>query len=233
MFNRASWLAGLALIGASLAHGAMRVDRNVVTFEPGAPDRADVEVQNPDAEPLFAEVEVFEVQHPGAENEARVKVTDPAEVRFLVTPSKFVVPPGARKVLRLVNLGGNGDHERVYRINLRPVPAPMEAKASGIRLLVAYQLLVIVAPAEPKPDLVVTRTDNSLVAVNRGNVNTLMSAGLQCVTASALQKPDADTCTALETHRVYPGNTWTLELPSDGPVEFTLSQGAEHDRHRY
>jgi P pilus assembly chaperone PapD len=232
MFIRASWLACLVL-GAAFAHGAMRVDRNVVTFEPGSPGRADVEVQNPDAEPLYAEVEVFEVQKPGADDEVRVKVTDPAQVHFLVTPSKFVVAPGARKVLRLVNLGSHGDVERVYRINVRPVPAPVEAKASGIRLLVAYQLLVIVSPAVPKPNLVVSRSGNTLIAENRGNVNALMSAGVQCETADALQNPDPSICTALETHRVYPGNTWTLTLPGDGPVEFTVSHGAEHHRNRY
>jgi len=222
---------GVLLPGA--AGAVMAVDRSIFHFEPGGPPRADVQIINPDDEPMYVEVEVLEVVFPGTIDEQRLPVADPRAVDFLVTPNRLVVPPKSRRIVRLVNLGGHGEQERVLRINLKPVPAPMQATTSGVRVLVAHQLLVVVMPEEPRSEIVANRDGNHLLLENRGNVNVLLRSGRACATAADLDVPHSDACSAIEARRLYPGNSWDLDLARTGPVEFVLMQADESRRQRY
>ena len=49
---------------------------------------------------------------------------------------------------------------------------------------------------------------------NPGNANYLLTDGEQCDPANP------DVCQFLEDRRVYPGNSWELELPYDGPFSY-------------
>lgn len=225
-------LLAAALVPAS-ASAAMAVDRSIFHFEPGAAPRADVQVINPDDEPMYVQVEVLDVVFPGTLDEQHLPVDDPRAVDFLVTPNRFVVPPGSRKVVRLVNLGGHGDKERVLRVNLKPVPAPMEATSSGVRVLVAHQLLVVVMPNQPQPEIVAERDGQRLHLENRGNMNVLLRGGRSCASAEDLDSGHGDACTAIEARRLYPGNTWSLDLAYSGPVEFVMMRADESSRQRF
>lgn len=231
-------LVGLVLCLAALmpmaAGAAMGVDRSIVHFEPEGSPRADVQVINPDDEPLYVQVEVLEVVYPGTLDEQRLPVADPRTVDFLVTPNRFVVPPKSRKIVRLVNLGGHGEQERVLRVNLKPIPAPMEAATSGIRVLVAHQLLVVVMPERPNRDIVASREGNRLVLENRGNVNVLLRSGRDCASEADIQAGDGKTaCVSIPARRLYPGNSWDVDLAYGGPVEFVLVQADDSRRQRF
>lgn len=229
-------MVGLALFVPAAASAVMGVDRSIVHFEPDGPPRADVQVINPDDEPLYVQVEVLEVVYPGTLDEQRLPVTDPRAVDFLVTPNKFIVPPKSRKIVRLVNLGGHGDRERVLRVNLRPIPPPMEAETSGIRVLVAHQLLVVVMPGQPTRDnIVASREGGHLMLENRGNTNVLLRSGRACASESDLQaEPAAEaSCSPIPSRRLYPGNRWDVDVSYDGPVEFVLVQADESRRQRF
>lgn len=215
-------LTAAALLLASLpALAAMSVDRAILAFKPGDPNRQDVTVFNPDDEPLYVKVEVLEVINPGTPDEKREPVTDPEKIQLLATPNKLMVEPGGRKVVRLVNLAKSRDTEAVYRVNLTPVAGKVIAtgdtsNAVALKILVGYQLLVLVSPDKPQEGLQVVRKGTRATLRNTGNTNILFFGGYQC--PDALSAPEQ--CTPLPDLRLYPGNTRELELPFDRPFDY-------------
>lgn len=223
-------LPALIISGQTLA--GMSLDRNIIHFIPGEPGRADVSVQNKGDEPLYVDTEILEVLHPGTDAESRATVSPGPDLPLLVSPGKMVVQPGRSKLLRVVNLAGHGEKERVFRINVKPVAPPANAKRSGIRLFVGYQLLVFLAPAAAEPDLVASRSDGRLVFENRGNMNFLLHSGRQCppdVESAAI----GERCATFQGSRLYPGNRWAVEIPWATPVEFTVTSGETNTRRQF
>lgn len=205
------------------AWATMIVNTSIVIFEPGKPNRQDVEIYNPDKEPLYVQVEVLQVMNPGSENEQRKRVFNPKESGFLVTPNKLVIAPGARKTVRLVNLQPLGDRERIFRVNLKPVVGEVEAEQTGIKIIVGYQLLVMMQPQQPDLLVLSERKGKSLVLKNVGNTNVMYRLGKQC-----LDENKESTCTEISGKRLYPGQTWKLDLPLDQAVEFMTQVGSEN-----
>jgi P pilus assembly chaperone PapD len=161
-----------------------------------------------------------------------VPVGGSLDVPLLVSPNKLVIPSGQRRLLRIVNMAGFTDRERVFRVTAKPVPPPAVAERSGIRVLVGYQLLVLVAPQRPESDLRSHREGRTLVFDNRGNVNVMLHSGLQCPPGID-PEPDPDACTSFTGTRLYPGNTWSIELAYDTPVQFTVTEGERNARRTF
>ena len=194
----------------------MLLNRAIVIFKPGQVPREDVTILNQDEENLYVSVTILEVHNPGTDREERIKVTDPGQARMVVTPNKLIVPPLGRKPVRLVNLAP-GDEETIYRVNVTPVLAPLEdPTTSVVRVVVAYQLLVIVQPRLPVENLQVTRDGRQLVFNNLGNTNFLISEGVQCDT-------DGGGCEELPVKRIYAGNQFEVALNYDTPVSYKLT----------
>jgi P pilus assembly chaperone PapD len=222
------------MMTASLpAAATIQVGKNIIHFLPGEQPRIDVPVRNPDDETRYIEVEVLEVRNPGTDAETRTPVIDARRVDFLVTPNRFILPPGGKQIVRFVNTGGHGEEERIFRVNLKPVPPPAEATRTAIRVVVAYQVLAIIEPAERASDLAVERIGNSLTVANLGNTNALFRNGVQCMSEEDLRDLPEGRCRSLQARRVHPGNTWTLDLPYNAPVEFIVSEAGRARRQRY
>lgn len=194
----------------------MFVDRSIVVFEPGAAPRQDLKVSNTDPEDVYVQIEVLKVENPGSDNETRTVIKDPKALKLLATPNKLVIPPNGQKLVRIVNLEQNNQEERIYRINVTPIVAPLEEEESQLRIVVAYQVLAIIQPDNPKSDLTINREGSKLTLSNTGNTNILLSDGKQC---NPLEK---NICEDLTSHRLYAGNMWELELPFDGPLSYSL-----------
>jgi P pilus assembly chaperone PapD len=212
-------LLALFLPGTSvtaLAEGGMLLNRTIVVFLPGQAPREDVMILNQEEENLYVSIDIMEVRDPGTEQEVREKVTDPGQAKFVVTPNKLIIPPLGRKPVRLVNLAP-GNLERIFRVNVTPVLPPLEdVTTSVVRVVVAYQLLVIVQPLQPIEDLQVTRNGRQLLFENRGNTNFLLSEGTQC-------DSDGANCDELPTKRIYASNTFEVPLKYDTPVSYKLT----------
>lgn len=194
----------------------MYVDRSIVIFESGGSQREDVKVSNTGDEVIYIQVEVFNVLNPGTPEEERVKVTNPKELKLIATPNKMVIPAGGQKLVRIVNLETNNKTERIYRINVTPIVAPLSEETSKLRIIVAYQILTIIQPNSPQAELLATRSGNVVRFENRGSSNILLSEGSQC-------KPHASTaCEDLPSRRLYAGNTWELPLPYDAPLAYSV-----------
>lgn len=215
----------LSFITLPAAQASMSVSKAIVHFEPGKSTREDVMINNSDSKPLYVKVEIIEIANAGLANEKRSIVKNPKAARFLVTPNKLVVPPGGRKAVRLVNLAPGAKEERVFRVNLTPVVADEEAEQTSVKVLVAYQLLVLIQPAQPESKLVAERKANKLIVRNTGNSNALLRAGLLCSNPD-----DQKTCTDLPTKRLYAGNVWELDLEKPGTVSYIKATGLENER---
>ncbi|RMA81363.1 fimbrial biogenesis chaperone [Umboniibacter marinipuniceus] len=200
----------LALLVSSAASANMFVDRSIVEFVAGQAPQQDIRVSNRGNDQMYVQVEVLDVLQPGTNEETREAVTNLADMTLLATPKQFVLPPQGERAVRLVALAEPGEVDQVYRVNVTPILPPLaDTEASVVRVVVAYQLLVLVLPENPREDLVVTRDGNVLKFENRGNSYVLLADGQQCIT---------ENCSNLPTTRLYAGNSWEVELESSDVV---------------
>jgi P pilus assembly chaperone PapD len=222
----AVFVCALFNVGAA---ASMVLSNVIVHFEPGAPARQDIDIQNSGEEPLYVEIKPHQVFDAGSPNEHRELIRDPRSAGLLVTPNRLVIAPGARKRLRVVNLKPNDTSERVYRIAVTPVVGELNANQSGLKVLIGYEVLVLAQPQTPQPELFAQRIGQSLHFENRGNTNVLLREGHQC-------EQDAqplDQCEPLASKRLYPGNRWQVALPYDRPAQFQLGIGTQHQTRVY
>jgi len=229
MKRTSTLLLGAVVLLLSLPGSAsMELNNVIFHFEPGGAAREDLEIFNPGDSPLYIEIEPKLVLSPGEPVEDRTPIVNPKQAGLLVTPNRLVIPPGATKVVRMVRLG-DSPKERVYRVGAKPVIAGIEGEANGLKIMVGYEILAIVYPINPEPMVEATRVGQKMRLVNTGNTNVLLREGFQC----ANPKQKEEDCEPLPGKRLYPGNSWELELPYDQPVTFYQSIGTRHSIETY
>jgi hypothetical protein len=106
------------------------------------------------------------------------------------------------------------------------VVGPVQSEDSGLKIVVGYDVLVLVRPAQPLAHVTASRAGRKLTFSNSGNVSVEVVDGRQCEAANAQ-------CTQLPGKRLYPGASWTVDLPSDRPVQYTLKSPGRTDRSTY
>lgn len=214
------WLvAGLTLFTMpTAASAAMAVNKVILDFLPGKPRRSDVEVHNTGKERMYVVVEPAEIQAPGLSQQKRVKIRDPQKLGLLVTPSRLILEPGQRKVVRFAALAANAATDRIFRVTIRPVVGKVIARTTAIKIVVGYDLLVIIRPQRPKPNLIGQRNGRTITFRNTGNTNALLFNGRQCDKAGK-------NCKTLPVKRMYATAVWTLRLTRDTPAEYYIQVG--------
>lgn len=198
----------------------------IVELAPGKQMSDDVEVLNDSPERAFVAVEPREIVNPGSATQSSRQDPDPEKLGILVSPARMILEPGQRKLVRFADLAPPADRERVYRVTVKPVTGPIQSDASGLKVLLGYDVLVLVRPAQLHPDVLGLRSGRSLTFNNRGNVSVEVVDGRQC-------PADHSACTPLPGKRIYPGGTWRVELQSDQPAEYTLKSPGRADRRTY
>lgn len=198
------------------AMAQMAVDKVVVEFPADGQPRNDIEVQNTSEETLYIQVKPAEILNPGAPNEQRVEVNDPAERGLLVSPNRLALEPGQRQLIRFALLSRPAEKDRIYRVTVSPVVGDVVAEQTALKILVGYDILAIAHPPSPEADLKASRNGGSLSIANAGNTNALLFNGRQC-------KASGDDCVELPGHRLYAGTSWDVDLPYDTPVEFHVT----------
>ena len=202
------------------------VNRSIVIFDTPAQLREDVELLNTDTiRNMFVDIEAFSVTSPGQDDEMLVSMRGVSVPDLVATPQKAILGPSTTQLIRFMNLDRDGEQEKVYRVNVTPVSRPVEfvlheieegAAASKIQIVIAYQVLVIIPPANPELKVDYQREGTSATFANTGNTNYLLNDGKQC---DPLQ---LENCVDLGTYRIYPGNHKRLELPFDGPFSYKV-----------
>jgi hypothetical protein len=220
--RRARRIAGLALFSGLALAGPCRfavadmsLSQVIVDLGPDQPPRDDIEVANTGPERLYVVVEPAEIMSPGQPGEHREQRHDPEQLGLLATPNRLVLEPGQRKLVRIAALAPRGERDRIYRVVIKPVVGELAAQQSALRILVGYDVLVIVRPKKPVDGVTGSRSGRTLTIHNAGNTNAEIFEGRQCDEAGK-------NCAELPAKRLYAGASWEQILPRDAPVSYTV-----------
>ncbi len=181
---------------------------------------SDVKINSTASNPVAVQIFPTRVIAPGQEHEAVIALNDLDQPGLQISPRRFVLQQGVEQTLRFVALGAAGDQDRVYRVLVKP-----DAPANGPETdaLVAYNLLVLVRPANPVVELEAARDSDELVLRNTGNTNALIQDGYQCL--------NEDQCLKLPSRRIYAGAQTRVHLPyAMAPANYLLV-GPDGSRH--
>ena len=196
------------LLNSQSSIAGMSVNKAVIDFSENKHKLTDLLVSNTGDEILYVKVEIFEIVNPGMQNEQRVLQKTPENMNIVVTPNKMAIPAGSKKMLRFMNLKPAEKKDRIYRVHIAPVAGEFIAEQSGVKVLFAYDVLVIARPIQPIAHLTINRVGKRVTIHNSGNTNILLYSGKQC------QQEQQD-CHDLPAKRMYAGASWELDLPLD------------------
>lgn len=215
------------LFTASPARAEFLISNAILEFTPGGPMQQDIElISHTPKDSDYILTEIGMIMQPGGDREERLVAKDPADAGLLVTPDRTILPGGSRKLLRFVLLDPPGPAERIYRVAVKPTIRGVENESRlGLKVLVGYEVLVIVRPSHPRPAFTATRKGDTLHVTNNGNTNILFQNGQQCAGATD--------CLTVPVLRSYPGQSTTLSLPRNAPVTFSIWDGAASTQQTY
>ena len=214
----ATIVAAVAGLGAQPAAANLVLSQVVVDLTPAGPPRADVEAWNTGAERMYVVAEPASIVDPGTPAERRVASADPAESGLLVTPQKMILEPGERKLIRIAAVAPRAARDRVYRVTVKPVAGEVSAAASALKVLVGYDMLVIVRPATMTGEVSARRDGGTLVLTNAGTTSVEMYDGQQCGAGGG-------DCRTLPSRRLYAGASWSQPVDPARPVAYKVKTG--------
>lgn len=212
----------MALTLCQTAQADLILDRSFVEFLPSDLPRKDLMLRNSGATPLYVDIEVSRIDSPGTDAEQRKSDTDPRKTGLLVSPSRMKLDPGASRKLRLTLLKRALLKDEVFRVKISPSADAFDEQAiTQLRVLIAYDALVIARPPNADPRLRVERNGRELTFNNRGNTSVLFYNGQQC-------DQQQNNCKSIPGLRVYAGTDVTIQLPyPDSPVRFLRSSNEQ------
>ena len=218
----------LAAAIAAPAAADMVLSDVIVDLQAPGEMRHDVDVRNDGDETLYVQVDVQRVPDPAVDASGRVPETDPRTAGLLASPRRLAVPPGERKRVRLVARKVPTDDDLVYRVGF--VPKENEAQteeAMAFKVLIGYEVLVLVRPPDAEPELVVQRDGRKLHVENRGRSSTLVRKLEYC------ESLPSGACEELPGNRLYAGEVWDVELPGEGAVRMHQTYRTENSVQAY
>ena len=212
-----AWLAlpGLFILAPSAARAGIAVSQMVIDLKAGQSRAADVEISNDSPERSYVSIEPRAIVGPGTPAEQGATSPDPEKLGLLISPNRMILEPGQRRRLRIAALGPPGAAERVYRVTVKPVAGEVSGSDSGLKLLVGYDLLVLVRPDHVRPGITASRSGGSLVITNGGNSSVELTEGKQC-------EEGGKACRPLPGKRLYAGASWSQPLGRAGPAEYRV-----------
>lgn len=191
----------------------------------------DVDVVNNANHRIFLKLTVAQMLNPEAAEPRRFELNDPRTAPILVSPTQMMLLPGERKRLRVILRKVPEQKDDIYRLAVKPFVGEVDIddnaneKASALKVLLGYDLLLLARPVNAFANLQVTRTQSTLVFENKGNTNVLLRRLTQCNAAN-------EDCAELQPNRIYAGERYQVELPKKGdasayPVQVWHSQGLD------
>ena len=214
----AALLLAAGLARPTAARAGLVLSQLVVEIAPEN-RRADIELWNDGADRNFVEVNPREMIAPGTAVQSSRTDPDPDKLGLLVSPQRLVLEPGQRRLLRIASIAF-GERERVYRVTVKPVVGQLSSTTSGLKLLVGYDVLVLVRPVQPKPHVTGIRSGNELKLVNDGNVSVELVDGRACDSS-------ARKCTDLPVGRLYAGAERTVPAGGAPSIRYNLKFGSK------
>lgn len=202
------------MIWMAMADATISVSPIIINYTHG--QRVEhVTVTNAGQHKAYVVVMPKRVENPGTVRQKEVIIHNPQNSGILVVPNQLIIPPGQKQDVQITMTKPAGKVDRIFRVLFKPEIAglektavPKNQKQIGIRLLVAYDTLVIQRPMQAKPKIHWARKGDELIMTNRGNTNVFINSVLLC-------NRHGKECHQGESKRLYAGNRWTLKLPYD------------------
>lgn len=199
------------------AQGNLSIDKLWVEFGGRGGGRSDVVIRNDSKDRYYITVTTAEIVNPGTDKEERVVRADPEQAGLLVTPNRLILEPGVMRAVRIVSLNEGLTQDRIYRVLITPEVArtAVDEAAEGerglrIKMVAAYDVLVVARPADAKPDLQVARAPDKITLRNAGTTNLLLSEMRICPAAAS--DGEAEGCRESPSVRLYANQTVTVDL---------------------
>ena len=209
-----SWAVLAAVIPLMPASAELSVSQLIVEVQSSA-TTTDIEIANNSSERSYIAVEPREILAPGSASERPFVSPDPAALGLIASPARMVLEPRQRRTIRLAAISSELQRERVYRVTVKPVAGDVSSDESGLKLLVGYDLLVLVRPTKPVLALVAKSDEHGLTLTNNGNASVELSDGKQCDKSGAA-------CNPLPSKRLYAGASWTQAIPTGAVGEYRV-----------
>ncbi len=198
------------------ADAQLLIDRLWIDLTPDGPGREDILLGNESTERYYVTLTASEVIDPGTENERRMEIADPEALGLLISPTRVILDPGVTRAVRIVSIANPPAKDRVYRVSIVPqvtdvdAPPPVAGETGvQIRLLMAYDVLVVARPADATATVAKTPKDGGYVLRNSGNTSVLLTDGQVCPAGRTAN------CTKLADARLHAGGE--MHIDSDIP----------------
>lgn len=224
MRTRCAFAMVALMLGAGIggpitaARAEIALSQLVVELTPGNHSRADIEIWNSDPDRAYVSVEPREVVNAGTPSELRRESPDPEKIGLLVSPARLILEPAQRRLLRIATIAPPSDRERVYRVTVKPVVGGLSASASGLKVLIGYDVLVLVRPKEINPHVTGSRQGDILTLINDGNVSVELVGGKRCSSSGS-------DCSHLPGARLYAGAERKIDVKAGGQIQYKLRIG--------
>lgn len=217
MWLRATTFAALlgALAIAAPANAGLTLSPLILDLSGEQSARGDVELFNNGTERLYVVVEPAAIADAGLATEKRVTNPDPEMLGLLATPNRVVLEPGARKFVRISMLKSPAESDRIFRVVVKPVVGAASGEATGLKVIVGYEMLVIQRPNSPHAALTAERQGDHITITNSGNTNAEIFRGKACPATGA-------PCEDLQSHRLYAGASVDVPLKAGYRAEYAL-----------
>ena len=211
--------AASLLVPMSPASAELVLSQLGVELQPGKTSRQDIEILNGGPEVAYVAVEPREILTPGAAVESARVDPDPEGLGLLVSPARMILEAGRRKLVRVAALATQ-DRERVYRITVKPVAGKLPAAEAALKILIGYDVLVLVRPTDPRPQVTGVRSKNALTLRNIGNASVELVQGKKC-------DASGKTCDPLPGGRLYAGGEKAIAIDSSQRASYMLKIGSK------
>jgi len=205
----------IAMVATAPAQAELVLSQLIIELQPGANPRQDVEVWNNGPDRAYVAIEPAEIVNAGQPSQQRRTEPDPEKLGLLVSPARMILESGQRKLVRVADLLPPSDRERVYRITVKPQVGPIASASSGLKVLVGYDVLVLVRPLDARANVSFARSGDTATFRNSGNVSVELINGRQCDSGDK-------SCSELPGKRLYPGAEWNESLNPGYHAEYTL-----------
>ncbi len=215
-------LAAVVLFPAG-SSAQLVIDRLWVDLGADGSGREDIMVGNESSDRYFVTLKISEIVNPGAPNERREEIADPETLGLLVSPTRLILEPGATRAIRVVSIADPPMQDRIYRLMISPQVNDVDEKPAAadgehgvsIRVLMAYDVLVVARPANAQPAITKVATDEGFLLRNQGNTSVLLTDGKVCLT------DESSSCRPLQDARLYAGGELRIETDvSNGSVSY-------------
>ncbi len=215
----------MIITSSPIAWATLTVSPLKINFTAGQHGYRDIFLKNKSKKGLYIEVTPMRILHPGMPNQLveSYEVENPYHFGLAVSRLYTYLPANSRRMIRVVPLIDKIKQDAIYSIRIVPLPGNPEPimkrsklVVTHMRVLVGYDILLFIRPANAQPKIILSRQGHRLTIKNQGNTNVLLYKGRQC-------QPNTHHCIKLPSKRLYAGNTWSLHLQYNAPVSFEQS----------